>query len=202
VTDSIDAYDKHAQSWAAARTGASFWAAARAWLKTQLPPGKRLIEFGCGPGWDGEKLAEDYDYTGLDGSRGMLSLARERLQGLPLWHMDLRTMTLPTGADPFEGFWCAAVLLHIPEEELDLVLGNMKSMLIPKGAVGFIAVKDGKGTEVCMSPDIPSPRFFQCWDREGFAAHLECCGYQVTGYEMRPSGKTSNWSWHQFLVRS
>lgn len=193
----ISAYDQHAESWAAQRTGPSFWAHARERLRTVLPPGSRLIEFGTGPGWDGAELARDYVYTGLDASAGMLALARERLPAAPLWHMDLRTMKLPADTEPFDGFWSAAVLLHIPRAEIIPVLSNMAAMLRP-GAPGFISIKAGEGEEERSSPEIPSPRLFTYWDRDSFTAALASSGYEVLQHAEKA---TASALWHEFLVR-
>jgi hypothetical protein len=199
--ETIRAYDEHAGSWAAKRSGPRYWESALGWLREELPAPARIIEFGTGTGCDGAALIEaGYDYTGLDASRGMLELARRSLRGVPLWHMDLRTMSLPPGTAPFGGFWTAATLLHIPKAEIPHVLGKMRAMLQLRAA-GFIAVKDGSGEEYRTTPDVPARRFFAYWDAPALLEALGKAGYEILRYALRPAGPGSDAAWHQLLVR-
>ncbi len=199
--ETVRAYDRHAGSWALKRAGPRYWEHALGWLKAELPAGSRVIEFGTGTGRDGAGLiGAGYGYTGLDASRSMLALARQALPGVPLWRMDLRAMSLPAGAAPFDGFSAAATLLHIPRAGIAHVLGNMRAMLRP-GAPGLITVKDGSGEECRVTPDVPAPRFFAYWDAPGFQAALERGGYEILRYGLRPDGRPGAPDWHQFLVR-
>jgi ubiquinone/menaquinone biosynthesis C-methylase UbiE len=192
----IEAYNAHAASWTAARVGGSFWEPERQHLKEYLPPGSRLIEFGCGPGWDGVELSRDYNYTGLDGSSAMLTLAAKRMPDTPLWLQNLYDLNLPEGEDLFDGFWCAAVLLHIPKKDIISVLSGMKKMLRP-AAAGFISVKTGSGEDEVSRPDCPAPRHFSYWAGEEFSVTLRDAGYSVLEYRFRAADKND---WHEFFV--
>lgn len=50
-----------------------------AWLATQLPPGARVLDLGCGPGLYAERLAAaGFEVTGVDFSQNSIAYARSR----------------------------------------------------------------------------------------------------------------------------
>ena len=74
---------------------------------------------------------------------------------------------------PFDGFWCSAVLVHIPKNRLDEALiaihKNMK-----EAAYGVITIKEG-GRETVEDDG----RFNAYWSDEDFSQHLSDNGYRV-----------------------
>jgi cyclopropane fatty-acyl-phospholipid synthase-like methyltransferase len=192
------AYDEHAEEWAETRTFSDYWREDREWLFLHLEPGDRVIEFGVGTGNEGVRfIRAGLDYTGVDGSAGMLNLARRLIPVERLRLMDLRDVGLGDGESPFDGFWSAATLLHIPKGEVRDVLRRIRGMLRDK-APGFVTVKDGAGES--WDDSLPSPRFFSYWDQGEFAEVLRECGFAVEDArsEANGPGKTP---WHCYRVR-
>lgn len=195
----VQAYDQHAESWAAARSTPGYWEAARLRLQEALPAGGRLVEFGAGAGRDAAELIRaGYGYTGIDASAGLLAIARRQVPGATFIQGDLRTISLSPAEQPFDGFWCVAVLLHLPRTEIGGALENMAGMLRPE-APGIITLKDGTGQGQEVHPEVPTPRHFTYWDERAFRDTLQRCGYTVEWHELMRSEHTT---WHQFLVRT
>lgn len=195
----LQAYDEHAEKWAAYRTDGDFWAEDREWLLRQLRPGSRVIEFGAGTGNDAVHLIEaGLDYTGVDGSSGMLAVAGRRVPPGRLRLADLREVRLADDEEPFSGFWCAAVLLHIPRIGIDDVLGRMHRMLAD-GAPGFVAVKGGTGE--AWDDRLTAPRFFCYWQPDEFSDVLTENGFLVEEMHVKEDGRSEKPRWLCYRVR-
>jgi ubiquinone/menaquinone biosynthesis C-methylase UbiE len=203
IDRTLQAYDEHAEEWAANRTTHDFWCEDRMWFLSQLRPENRVIEFGVGTGNTGVRLINaGLDYTGIDGSTGMLAVARKSISPGKLRLADLRDVTLLDGEDPFDGFWCAGVLLHIPRDEIHGVLRRMRVML-RDGACGFISVKDGSGEgwpREEWDDRLPAPRFFCYWEQKEFAGVLTECGFDVDESYSKDDGREGKPRWHCYRV--
>lgn len=68
-------------------------------IRSQHPKATTLLELGCGTGSVLRYLARKFDATGLDLSRGMLSVAKKRLPHIPLHRQDMTCFKLPMKFD-------------------------------------------------------------------------------------------------------
>lgn len=157
----------------------------------ELLPSGRILDIGAGgtgraASWF---LDHGYDYVGVDISRGMIEQAQKNCPQARFEQASVYDLDFP-GA--FDGFWCSAVLLHIPKDRLGAALaaikGNMKS-----GAYGFISVKEGEG-EVIETDG----RFHAYWSQEDFQKRLIGGGYSVVD---RARGRIGRIDWLDFVVR-
>jgi SAM-dependent methyltransferase len=106
-----------------------------------LAPGARVLDVGCGPGWEAARLRDLGVRTyGLDRSRGML--AEAQALRVPLMLGDMRALPLPDGS--LGGLWVCASFLHIPKRDGSAVLREFSRALRPGGAL-YIGVKEGDG---------------------------------------------------------
>jgi SAM-dependent methyltransferase len=201
IDGTILAYDEHAEEWAANRTNNDLWREDREWFLPQLNPGDRVVEFGVGTGDAGVRLINaGLDYTGIDGSSGMLAVAGQHIPLDKLRRMDLREVALRDGEDQFDGFWCTATLLHIPRDEIRDVLQRIRVMLVD-GACGFISVKDGDGWPREEWDDrLAASRFFCYWDQDEFAEALTDCGFDVDEVYSKEDGRAGKPRWHCYHV--
>ena len=136
-------YDQIAADYAARSAGAApeTLATIRERFAASLAPGARVLDVGCGPGWEAARLRDMGLRTyGLDRSRGML--AQARAWGVPLLLGDMRALPLPDAA--VDGLWVSASLLHIPKRDAPAVLREFRRALRPGGAL-YIGVKQGDG---------------------------------------------------------
>jgi trans-aconitate methyltransferase len=195
INDTLRAYDQHAAEWAEKHSDEDYWRENREWLFLHLEPQDRIIEFGTGPGDEGARLIQaGLDYTGIDGSVGMLTLARQKIPSERLRLMDLRDLGLADNEEPFDGFWSTATLLHIPKTEINHVLSLMRGMLKSK-TPGFIAMRDGEGE--IQNNKLPHPRLFSFWGRGEFAEVLKGCGFTI---EEAYSETHNEHLWHCYRV--
>jgi len=107
--------------------------------------------------------------------------------------MGVHDLDFPAGE--FDGFWAAAVLLHIPKERIDEALKKIKKVVKPSG-VGFISVKQGEGEKT----DEATGRWFAYYGQDEFTDVLRKNGYKVLEAGIRPTeGETT---WLTFFVKT
>lgn len=95
-----------------------------------IPENGHILDAGCGSGRD-TKIFKDFGYevTAIDGSSEMCRLASE-FSGIDVKHMQFQEIDFIC---EFDGIWASASLLHVPSNELDLVLRNLKNSLKENG---------------------------------------------------------------------
>jgi ubiquinone/menaquinone biosynthesis C-methylase UbiE len=136
-------YDQIAADYASRAAGAApeTLAIIRERFVALLAPGARVLDVGCGPGWEAARLRDlGLRAYGLDRSRGML--AEARALRVPLLLGDMRALPLP--AHSLDGLWVCASFLHIPKRDGSAVLREFSRTLRPGGAL-YIGVKEGDG---------------------------------------------------------
>lgn len=99
-----------------------------------------MVDIGCGTGRDMAWFeSQEITVTGIDLSIGMLSYAREQIQG-SLAAMNMRYFGFRDGC--FDGAWCCASFLHIPKNEAPFVLKEIHRVLKPDGML-ILSVQKG-----------------------------------------------------------
>jgi SAM-dependent methyltransferase len=167
-------YDQIAADYAARWAAYEPLAEARARFAARLAPGARVLDVGCGPGWDAERLRElGLRVCGLDRSGGMLAEARSR--GLPLLLGDMRALPVRDGA--LDGLWVCASFLHIPKRDGPAVLRAFGRALRPGGIV-YICVKQGD-SERWVEHSAGRRRFFAFYSEREFDERLVAQGFTV-----------------------
>jgi SAM-dependent methyltransferase len=100
-----------------------------------------VVEVGCGPGQIGAFVRQHGRFVvGIDLSTAMARLSASRLDGAVT--ADMRA--LPLGSGSAAAVVAFYALIHVPREELELVLGEFKRVLRPGGRALFSA-HEGKG---------------------------------------------------------
>jgi SAM-dependent methyltransferase len=169
-------YDQIATDYAARSPGAApdTLATIRQRFAALLAPGARVLDVGCGPGWEAARLrALGLRAYGLDRSRGML--AEARAWGAPLLLGDMRALPLPDGA--LDGLWVCASFLHIPKRDGPAVLREFRRALRPGGAL-YIGVKEGAG-ERWIEHSAGRQRFFVFYQPDELDTLLAAHGFTV-----------------------
>lgn len=183
----LASYDRQAAQWSNAHMTAGMWSAEMADFHEALPSG-RLLEIGSGGGRDAKELIPlGYDYVGTDVSHGLLEQARKN-NPTALFN-EMSVYDLPY-ENEFDGFWCAAVLLHIPRDRLPNALSVIARAMKP-GAVGFITLKEG--AQAKFEDDDTGKRYFVYWQNDAFKAVLAKHGFHVIQEGYRPVSERTKW---------
>lgn len=168
-------YDKNAQEWASSHGGyekESWWKDQMEIFHKYLPKG-RVLEIGAGAGKDAESLINlGYDYVGTDASKELLKIAKERNPNAIFLNKSLQE--LDSTLSKFDGFWAAAVLLHIPKDEMVNALKCI-SLVLRDSGIGFITMKEGRGEEV----DEKTGRHYSYFQKEEFEDLLNLGSFKV-----------------------
>lgn len=109
----------------------------------QLPPHPRVLDAGCGAGYETMRLARlGADAVGVDISEKSLDIARRMNPGIPFYRMDMGNLDDSLGL--FDGVIAIASLLHIAPDSLPDVLRQIKGRLLPGGLL-WAVVHEGNG---------------------------------------------------------
>jgi SAM-dependent methyltransferase len=105
-------------------------------IRETKPNAKRVLELGCGTGSILKYLARYYDISGLDISRRMLSITRQKLPGARLYRQDMVHLEID---DRFEVICCVFDSInHITRfSDWNKVFGNVRRHLLPGGCFIF-----------------------------------------------------------------
>ena len=186
-----ESYDKFAKGWIDSHDSPGFWAKEFEQFQKVLPTG-RILEIGSGGGRDAAELVRlGYDYVGTDISTGLIREARFRNPSLEFIEVSVYDLDFDS---KFDGFWCAAVLLHIPKNRIDESLQSIRRN-VNKNGVGLITIKDGYGEEITPGP---FSRFFSYWTDKEFSDVLRDNSFSV---EWRGSKMSDNTPWLSYIVR-
>lgn len=103
----------------------------------------RILDLGCAAGRDSAILRDaGFEVVGVDLSKNLLKLAKERVLGVKFLCMDARRLNFEH--DTFDGIWAHAMLLNLDRSEVPSVLHDFWRIMKPKG-ICLIGVKEGKG---------------------------------------------------------
>src|SRR5271163_172937 len=104
-----------------------------------LPPLGRILELGCGGGWDARAMiAAGFDVDPTDGTPEIARKAEERLgrcvRVMRFDELDAREV--------YDAIWASASLLHVPRSSLPEILALVFEALKP-GSLHFASYKGG-----------------------------------------------------------
>ena len=172
---------------------------ARGWFLgealARIPHGSDVLELGCGPGWDAVVLAGGRRYTGVDISKRMVALARERVPSGTFVEGDLTTLDLAENA--FDAVVSLYVFGHIPAAEHLPTYRRVASWLRPEGMFcASFPLTPGDDVEDGW---LGVPMFFGGIGHEATEQGLRDAGFALELSEVRespdPSGGTESFLW-------
>ena len=121
-----------------------------------LEPGAAVLDAGCGSGRDAKVFKDlGFNVTAMEAAPSLAALAQAHI-GSPV---EVKTFDQITWRDRFDGVWACASLLHVPAEDLPVVLGKLHDALVP-GGILWASFK--LGTEERIEAD----RHFTDFDEE------------------------------------
>ncbi len=133
-------YQRNAQTFFDATVGVDMSSLYAPFL-SQVVPGGRVLDAGCGSGRDTKAFnALGYQVQAFDASAEMVRLAAA-YTGLPVRQM---TFNMLEAEERYDGIWCCASLLHLPQAELPEAMRRLARALKP-GGVWYLSFKYGVG---------------------------------------------------------
>ena len=124
-------YDTHAKAFFQSTVGVVFQAIQERFLE-KLQKGADILDFGCGSGRDTRYFLErGYSVDAMDGSEQMCRLA-EAYTKIQVRHQQFQELS---EVDRYDGIWACASILHLPGEELTMVLRKMETALRSHGVI-------------------------------------------------------------------
>lgn len=146
IAETIATYDRTADDYAAGTAGEVRKTRLLADWFIKHVIGKKVLEVGCGPGFDAKYFSEHgLAVTAIDLSSGFVAMARKRAPRARVLKMDMRNLKFR--AREFDGIWVMASFLHVPKSDGPATLAGFKRVL-KLGGLLFISVKIGRGEKV------------------------------------------------------
>ena len=109
------------------------------------PMGGKIIDVGCGPGNDtGFMTSKGFEVIGIDLSKEMLNIARQKFPKINFKQQDIRELDFP--ANSFEGIFASFSLIHIPKKDISVILNKFYKILKRDGVI-YIGLQTGKSEE-------------------------------------------------------
>lgn len=142
---------------------------------SSLPPSSRILDLGCGPGRDLRLFtAAGHRPVGLEMNRSFVDMARrhgEVVEG------DIRDVAQLFPPSSFAGVWAQASLVHLSAAEVERVLHDLRTLLVPGGHL-YACVPAIGTTGWRQEPD--GRRWYSVWPGRRFATAVVEAGFQIT----------------------
>lgn len=184
VAETIATYDRTVDDYAAATLEEVRKTRPLADWFIRNVPGRKVLEIGCGPGFDAKYFSEHgLALTAIDLTRGFVAMARKRAPKARVLKMDMRKLKFPAGQ--FDGIWAMASFLHVPKHDGPATLAGFERVLKPGGLL-FISVKIGRGEKVISKQRYGGGvrhhggvKFFAYYSERGFKELLKRRGFKI-----------------------
>jgi SAM-dependent methyltransferase len=151
-----------------------------------LPRDAHMLELGTGPGHDASFFeAGGVNVRRTDGAPGFVE--RLRAGGL---QADVLELTSGDFGGPYDAVFANAVLVHLTDSQLDLVLVKAFRAVRPGGLLAF-TMKEGDGEE-WSTAKVGRPRFFNYWRERALLERAVAAGWQPVSVE-HAQGRTEPW---------
>ncbi|MFD1385138.1 class I SAM-dependent methyltransferase [Rhodanobacter aciditrophus] len=150
-----------------------------------IPPNAHILDAGCGSGRDAKRFKSlGFQVDAFDASPELAAIASKLLQ-LPVV---VQTFQQFDGIDLYDGIWCCASLLHVPNLELNDVIKRLHRALKYEGVL-YMSFKYG------IEERVKEGRFFNDQTEQTIQQYLS--GFRVldtwvTG-DQRPDRGSEQW---------
>lgn len=164
VRRTLETYEEVADEYASIHGDRERIAEMLALFRDAVPATGRVLDVGCGPGWESETFESwGYDVVAFDLARRFLAQAGERAPEATHVRGDMRSLPFVDGA--FDGLWACASLLHVPETAVGPTVAEFERVLRPGGAaVVSLKRQTGSAPGTDGSPYDDDRRFFERYE--------------------------------------
>ena len=124
-------YDTYADEFYKSTVNVEFSTMQERFLK-KLKNDSYILDFGCGSGRDTKYFIEQgYGVDAVDGSKELCKLASEHT-GIEVKNMFFQELV---DVDKYDGIWACSSILHLPIDELTIVMRKMADALKENGVI-------------------------------------------------------------------
>ncbi len=169
--------------------------------------GKQVLDLGCGPGQDSYCFSKlGFNVTGMDYSSEMIKAAQQlqTVNNPPQFIVgDMREIITLFSPNTFDAVWASASLLHIPQNDISVVLNGIHSITKNDGRV-FIAVKQGEQGERVVAESKygkPMKREFTFWEKNNLERLLLSTGFIIEKSVEQTQKQNDSTTWLNFFLR-
>ncbi len=156
--NTVEFYETNAREYFESTVGLNLEDLYECFLK-ELHAGSHILDAGCGSGRDTKAfLDRGFRVTSIDASAQLSRLATT-FTGVPCKVLRFQEMTYQ---GMFDGIWACASLLHVPQGEIDDVMGRFIRAL-KVGGVLYVSLKEGEGERIAEDG-----RFFSYYTVDSF----------------------------------
>jgi len=201
-----DTYNKIAEAWYSDHSSDDWWQEGTNMFISFVKPGGMVLDIGCGGGTKSKYLADKgLKITGIDFSENLLAIAQKEVPKGEFLLMDLNDIDKLNNA--YDGIFMQAVLLHVPKNQVEVVLKKVIERLNVGGYL-YVAVKEkvegGIDEEVKRENDYgyEYERFFSYFTVQEFENWFKHLGLEVVYKDVKPPTKSSGKSnWIQIIAK-
>ncbi|MDY7105010.1 MAG: uracil-DNA glycosylase family protein [Actinomycetota bacterium] len=169
----VEAYDTHAERWAAARpVGPAEAGDARDFAASAERP---IVDLGCGSGRHLGDLGPGV--VGLDASAAMLALAAAERRGVPLVRGDLLALPFTTGA--VGGAWAKQSYVHVARTAMPAALAEAHRVLRVGARLRLVVFSGDRELEPHPDDDLPGGRRFSAWEPDHLRDVVVGAGFEI-----------------------
>lgn len=152
-------------------------------LIKNLNTSSKILDIGCGPGQFSKYFSEKGFYIeGIDISNEMLEIAKAKVPNVSFKKMDMRELTYKDST--FDAIFAAYSLIHIPSNEIDRVLIEIRRVLKPNGYALFI-MQQGESDHVVDEPLAKGERIFlNLFTKERILKYITKNGFELINQDI------------------
>ena len=186
-------YDDHGKEWSESRVNPFFHENTFKKFLQYTESGDNILDIGSANGIHlplflglGYKL----NYEGIDISETLISIAQSRYPRESFLLGDiLDRTTLPSRR--YDGFWCSAVLMHVPKNLHKQMIENIQSLLKP-GAYGYITLPERRTKE--LEPN--DNRHFELFTQDEVVELFESHNWKLIDKGVLDDSPRNLWNWY------
>jgi SAM-dependent methyltransferase len=135
--------------------------------------GRDILSLGCGTAFDAQYFNQKgYVYTGIDITRPMLEVARDRGSDERLTQMNMYELGFKSNS--FDAIWLFDSICHIPREKIPILLKEIHRVLKPRGVAYIRIATEGENEQYREGYG-----FISNWAPEKFGSELISSAYTI-----------------------
>jgi len=154
-------------------------------IRPFMRKGDQVLDYGCGPGYLADKLMlAGFRVEGLDFSEDTIATVNRKFEGNPLFLGAYTPERLSDTKLRFNAVTVIEVIEHLYDEQLDVLLENVRSLLEPDGIAIFTTPNEEQLEEAMILCPVSNQLFnrwqhVRSWSQDSLSSYLNNSGFEV-----------------------